>query len=126
MATDAEQLEDGEEAQVAWLLETGHDTPEMPRDFVNSLSQRLDAEFALMHSNGVHAAGLKPSANGSAHPSVDAEKQVELAPDRDAATDTKKVGRSRRRLALSMVAAASVVIAAAVISNPPAWAAAVR
>ena len=76
MATDLEHLDDGEEAQVAWLLESGHDTPEMPREFVSSLSQRLDAEFALIHANGFHAAAATPSTNGSAHSAVDAAELV--------------------------------------------------
>src|SRR6188508_96583 len=107
MATEAEQLDDGEEAQVAWLLGTGHDTPEMPREFVNSLSQRLDAEFALIHANGVHATVAAPSTNGSAHSAADAEKSVEVAPERGANGSAKRVGRSRRHWVLSVVAAAS-------------------
>jgi hypothetical protein len=126
MATDVEQHDDGEEAQVAWLLESGHDTPEMPREFVDGLRQRLDAEFALMHANGFHATGAKPSTNGAAHSTVDAAEAVEVAPEKEAAACAKRAGRPRRRWVLSMVAAASVALAAAIVSNPPAWAAAVR
>src|SRR4051812_33495988 len=112
MATDVEQLDDGEEAQVAWLLETGHDTPAMPREFVNALSRRLDSEFAALHSNGFHAAALKPSTNGAAHAATDAEKLVDVAPEPDASNTApaKRVARSRRHWVLSIVAAASVVL----------------
>jgi hypothetical protein len=126
MSTDLEQLDDGEEAQVAWLLESGHDTPEMPREFVSALRQRLDAEFALVHANGFHVANAVPSMNGSAR-SVDvASEPVEVAPERDTPGKAKSVRRSRRRLVMSLVAAVSVVLGAAIVSNPPAWAAAVR
>src|SRR6476646_1950128 len=101
MATDADQLDDGEEAQVAWLLESGHDTPEMPREFVDGLSQRLDAEFALIHANGFHAAVEAPSTNGAAHSLVDAGESVEVAPERETKVGAKRVGRSRRRWVLS-------------------------
>ena len=67
-----------------------------------------------------------PSTNGSAHSAADATEPVEVAPERDSTGSTKKVGRSRRRWVLSVVAAASVVLGAAIVSNPPAWAAAVR
>ena len=33
-------------------------------EFVSGLSQRLDAEFALIHANGFHAAVATPSMNG--------------------------------------------------------------
>lgn len=126
MATDIEQLDDGEEAQVVWLLESGHDTPEMPREFVDRLSQRLDSEFKLIHANGFHAAVAEPSTNSSTHSADDANELVEVAPEIGASGGAKKVGRSRRRWVLSVIAAASVVLGAAIVSNPPAWAAAVR
>src|SRR5258705_11298138 len=115
MATDLEHFDDGEEAQVAWLLESGHDGPRMSREFVEGLSERLNAEFALIHSNGFHAAAAMPSTNGSAHAAVDAEDAVEVAPERDVPGSTKKVVRSRRRWMLSVVAAASVVLGAAIV-----------
>src|SRR6478735_2865758 len=122
MATDREQLDDGEEAQVAWLLESGHDAPKMPREFVEGLSQRLDAEFALIHSNGFHPAAAVPSTNGSGHSAEVAKEPVEVAPDREAAGGAKQVVRSRRRWVMTIIAAASVVLGAAIVSNPPAWA----
>jgi hypothetical protein len=125
MATNVEQPDDGEEAQVAWLLESGHDTPEMPCEFVSSLSQRLDAEFALMHANA-HAGIAKLAVNGSAQSMVDATEPVDLAPERDEPGGARRVVRSRRRWVLSIVAAASVLLGVAILSNPPAWAAAVR
>src|SRR3954447_20423926 len=126
MANDLEQLDDGEEAQVAWLLESGHDMPAMSQEFVSGLSQRLDSEFALIHSNGFHAAVAQPSTNGSAHSHTENIHPVEVAPERDATAGKKNVVRRRRRWVLSIVAAASVVLGAAIVSNPPAWAAAVR
>src|SRR5262249_20931041 len=103
-----------------------HDAPEMPREFVSHLSKKLDAEFALIHANGSHTAAAAPSTNGAAHAAADAAELVEVAPQRESAGNTNKSGRSRRRWALSIVAAASVVLGAAIVSNPPAWAAAVR
>jgi hypothetical protein len=126
MSSDLEKLDDGEEAQVAWLLESGHDMPAMSREFVSGLRQRLDAEFALIHSNGFHAAVAQPSTNGSAHSHTETTHQVELASARDATAGKKIAGRTRRRWMLTIVAAASVVLGAAIVSNPPAWAAAVR
>src|SRR3954447_17129615 len=126
MANDLEQLDDGEEAQVAWLLESGHDMPAMSQEFVSGLSQRLDSEFALIHSNGFHAAVAQPSTNGSAHSHTENIHPVEVAPERDATAGKKNVVRRRRRWVLTIIAAASVVLGAAIVSNPPAWAAAVR
>ena len=125
MATDVEHLDDGEEAQVAWLLESGHDSPEMPREFIDSLSQHLDAEFALIHSNGFHAAVATPSTNGSAHSATDAKEPIEVASERGPSRGSKKAVQSRRWV-LTVIAAASVVLGAAIVSNPPVWAAAVR
>lgn len=126
MVTEAELPDDGEEAQVAWLLESGHDTPEMPSDFASALGQRLDAEFASLHANGSHCNDLKTSANGKAHSTTCSGSHAEPSPGREAIADVRKSRRSGRRWALSMAAAASVAIAAAVVSNPPAWAAAIR
>src|SRR3954470_3308612 len=126
MSSDLEKLDDGEEAQVAWLLESGHDMPAMSPEFVSGLSQRLDAEFALIHSNGFHAAIAEPSTNGAAHSHNGITQPVELAPERDATAGKTNVFRTRRRWVLTIVAAASVVLGAAIVSNPPAWAAAVR
>src|SRR5437868_2690061 len=126
MASDLEKLDDGEEAQVIWLLESGHDMPAMSREFVSGLSQRLDAEFALIHSNGFHAAVAEPSTNGSALSHTEITHMVEVVPERESTAGKKNVVRSRRRWVLSVVVAASVVLGAAIISNPPAWAAAVR
>src|SRR4051812_4475947 len=126
MASDVEKLDDGEEAQVVWLLESGHDAPAMSPEFVSGLSQRLDAEFALIHSNGFHAAVAEPSTNGSAHSPTENTHPVEVAPEREATAGKKNIGRTRRRWVLTIVAAASVVLGAAIVSNPPAWAAAVR
>src|SRR4051812_35684771 len=116
MASDVEQLDDGEEAQVAWLLESGHDMPAMSPEFVSGLCQRLDAEFALIHSNGFHAAIAELSTNGSAHSHTETTHPIELAPERDATAGKKNVGRRRRRWVLTIIAAASVVLGAAIVS----------
>src|SRR5215216_6086627 len=97
MASDLEKLDDGEEAQVIWLLESGHDMPAMSREFVSGLSQRLDAEFALIHSNGFHAAVAEPSTNGAAHSHNGTTQPVEVTPEREATARTKNIGRTRRR-----------------------------
>src|SRR5262245_43659668 len=128
MSTDLEHLDDGEEAQVAWLLESGHDTPEMSHEFRAALGKRLDAEFALLHANGSHAAApsLNGAMNGSAAPEAAEKELVEVAPQSDGESGEMTQRRPRRRWVISIVAAASVALAAAILSNPPAWAAAVR
>src|SRR4051794_21686407 len=126
MPSDIEKLDDGEEAQVAWLLESGHDTPELSIEFIRGLSQRLDAEFALIHSNGFRRAMAEPSTNGSAHSKTENTHPVEVAPERDTTAGKQNLVRTRRRWLWSIIAAASVVLGAAIFSNPPAWAAAVR
>ncbi len=45
MAMDHEQPEDSDASQLSWLLSSAHDAPEMRREFVSELSERLDAEF---------------------------------------------------------------------------------
>ena len=57
-----------------------------------ALRQRLDAEFALIHANGFHAASAKPSTNGVGNSPVVAEELVEVAPERDVGSSTKKCG----------------------------------
>jgi hypothetical protein len=135
MATEQDNPDDGEEAQVLWLLKIGHDTPAMRREFVDGLAQRLDAEFALLDGDGSHAASAAPilngSLNGSAHFAVDGKGLVDAATAREDAADKvcrpfRRVKRSRRRWVLSIVGAASVALASAIVSNPPAWAAAFR
>ena len=39
MATDHEQPDDGDEAQLAWLLTSAHDAPPMRGEFVRELSR---------------------------------------------------------------------------------------
>jgi uncharacterized protein DUF1549/uncharacterized protein DUF1553 len=127
MATELEHLDDGEDAQVAWLLEAANDLPAMRSEFVSALQQRLDAEFASMRSGGSFAAALAPHAtNGSARKSAVTNDLTEVAPEKEEISTTKRATRSRRRWVLSVIAAASVCMAAAILSNPPAWAAAVR
>ena len=46
MATDHEQPEDSDDAQLSWLLSSAHDAPEMRREFVSELSRAAGAEFA--------------------------------------------------------------------------------
>src|SRR4051812_1558187 len=126
MSTDLDHLDDGEEAQVAWLLESGHDAPQMPREFVTALSRLLDSEFTKLHSNGFHAAPaalslngpMNGSLNGSAHHAVVKNEPVEVAPERDAADKSCGATRPRRRWIISVVAAASVALAAAILTNP--------
>src|SRR6185295_9281448 len=120
MSTDLEHLDDGEEAQVAWLLESGHDTPEISREFVAALGKRLDAEFALLHANGSHTAipSLNGAMNGSAHPEVAEKELVEVAPKQEGESGEPTHRRSRRRWVMSIVGAASVMLAAAILSNP--------
>ncbi len=125
MSTDLENLDDGDDAQVAWLLTSAHDAPEMRREFLSALKGRLDDEFASLHSGGSFKATVAaPAKNGSVHPSP-AKWRAETA-DFDVAAKGEVPGRPRRRWVLSLVVAASVLLAGAVLINPPAWAAAVR
>ena len=129
MATEREHLDDGEDAQVEWLLTSAHDAPELRREFVDGLGQRLEAEFAALRGGDSFTAAIAPpKMNGSARTSFPAKELVEVAPKENSAgpEPAKGAGRPRRRWVLSVVAAASVLLAAAILSNPPAWAAAVR
>ncbi len=127
MATDFEHPDDDETAQVEWLLTSTFDAPEMRREFVDTLAKRLETEFASMQSAGSYAAAIAtPGTNRSDRKHGTSQEHVEVAPATDDPRSQGAAARPRRRWLWSLVAAASVLLAAAVLSNPPAWAAAVR
>jgi hypothetical protein len=116
MATDHEQTEDSDDRQLAWLLSTTYDAPEIRREFVSELAQRLEGEFAARDRAGMNGAAM-PSRNGAPH------KRVTLA-----AESHEGFGKPirRRRWFVAVATAASLLLAAAVLTDPPAWAAALR
>ncbi len=113
MAGDQEQIDDGDEAQLAWLLTSAHDAPPLRGAFVRELAERLDTEFAAAGSEFVARNGEAAHAmNGAAH-----AHKVEVA--------KPQAGR-RRRWVVGAAVAASLMMAVAVWTDPPAWAAVFR
>ena len=128
MATDQDNSEDADDAQLAWLLTAAHEAPEMRADFVNLLAQRLDREFAARGRAELNGAPV-PSVNGRAarvepspSPSLEGRESLERSPN----PLLEVRGRKRRRWLVVAATAASLLLAAAVLSDPPAWAAALR
>jgi hypothetical protein len=120
MAADQEQSDDGDEAQLAWLLTAAHDAPELRGEFARELAGRLDAEFAAACAAFVRRNGEAAYAMNGAVPIVEVAKpQVADRPWRAAA-------RPRRRWVVGTAVAASLLVAAAVWADPPAWAAVFR
>ena len=129
MATDHDQSEDADDAQLAWLLTSAHNAPEMRAEFTSALGQRLEREFAArgraeMYGMPVPSAnGLAQTAEPSPNPSLKGRGSVEPSPG------TSLRGRGsgpRRRWTMMVATAATLLVAAAVLSDPPAWAAALR
>ena len=65
MDTDLEHPDDGDGADLAWLLTSAHDAPEIRPEFASALAKRLDSEFASLRVNGTYAELMTPSTNGS-------------------------------------------------------------
>jgi hypothetical protein len=103
---DLEQPEDADDSQLAWLLSSAHEAPEMRPAFASELAGRLDAEFAARNRAGMNGAAT-PSRSGAA----------------SKITPYKPVPK-RRRWAFVIATAASLLAAAVVLRDPPAWAAA--
>src|SRR5688572_1443923 len=113
MSTDHDKSEESDDAQLAWLLTSAHDAPEMRPEFKSALSQRLEREFAVRGHVSTNGAAL-PSKNGSAHDHV-----VELAKESSSDPSLNGSGNSKRRRWTVMAAtAASLLVAAAVLSDP--------
>jgi hypothetical protein len=145
MATEHVQPDDADDAQLSWLLSSAHAAPAMRHEFVSSLTERLDAEFAARRRAGMNGAAA-PSRNGAPKPVgwVEPSETHHEAHDqtvgladghrRGAVVDCATVpvdpphqaSKLRRRRAVMMATAASLLVAAAVFSDPPAWAAALR
>ena len=124
MAADHEQPDDGDEAQLAWLLTSAHDAPPLRAEFVDELSRRLDAEFATagaeyVQRNG-HAALAPHAMNGSAPKEIEAER-VEVAKPIAKPIAKPRAVRSRVRWVVGAAVAASLMMAVAVWADPPAW-----
>jgi hypothetical protein len=130
MDTDLEHPDDGDGADLAWLLTSAHDAPEMRPEFASSLAKRLDSEFTSIRAGGVYEQLMTPYANGSSNGAAPAlvslNGRAEAATEEKSQPAAKVAPRSRRRWMISMAVAASLVLAAAIWSNPPAWAAAMR
>jgi hypothetical protein len=123
MARDFEKPEDSDDRQLAWLLTSAHESLEMRREFASELAQRLDVEFAARNRASMNGAA-NPSRNGAATKAevTQHDESVGLA-ERD--PPYKPVHR-RRRWLVAIATAASLLVVAAVVSDPPAWAAALR
>jgi hypothetical protein len=128
MATNHEKPDAHDDDQLSWLLTSAHDAPPMRAEFVAALNERLAAEFAeggRESRNGVAAA----SSNGALFSSgVVAKESLKVAPAEPSPNPSKNgKGTTRRRRWMVLGAtAASLLVAAAVLSDPPAWAAAFR
>jgi hypothetical protein len=121
MATEHDQPEESDDTQLSWLLTSAHQAPEMRREFSSALAQRLDTAFAVRRA-GMN--GAAASRNGAAHQH---DRRTNEAAEPWSSIAAGKSGNSRRRRWAVMIAtAASLMIAAAVLSDPPAWAAALR
>src|SRR5262245_48987635 len=126
MAADQELPDERDEAQLAWLLTSAHDAPEMRGEFVRELKERLDVEFAAARSEYVHRNGKATHGmNGAAakvevaKPPVEESAKVEVAQPRMAR-------RGRRRWVVGTAVAASLVMAVGVWADPPAFQAVFR
>jgi hypothetical protein len=114
MTSKYEQFDDADDEQVAWLLSTAHEAPAMREEFVNSLSKRLDAEFAARRD--------PKNNNGMPSPSINGANQV----GHDASAKRNGNSRPRGRWTIGIATAASLSLAAVVWSNPPAVATVLR
>jgi hypothetical protein len=121
MATDHDQPDAQDDAQVSWLLTSAHDAPPLRAEFVAALDERLAAEFAARGGESRNGAAAV-SSNGALVevPLVEAVAEPSPGPS------LKGRGKPRRRWMIVGVVAASLMVAAAVLSDPPAWAAAFR
>ncbi len=130
MATDHEQPDDGDDDQLAWLLSSAHDVPAMRGEFMSALSRRLDDEFAIRVPAPAGSGLAAPSSNGAARKAHGApELAVESSdssPTGESAATRPIARRQRRRWTVAIVTAASLLVAVAVLSDPPAFAAALR
>ena len=130
MAADHEQPDDGDEAQLAWLLTSAHDAPPLRAEFVDELSKRLDAEFAAagaeyVQRNG-HAAHAPHLMNGAARKVVEPENVEQAKVEVAKPVAKPRAVRSRVRWVVGAAVAASLMMAVAVWADPPAWQAVFR
>ena len=58
MATDREHPDGREDADIALLLESAFDAPQVRGEFISVLRRRLDAEFASLHRRGSFVAAI--------------------------------------------------------------------
>jgi hypothetical protein len=115
MASKYEQFDDADDEQLAWLLSTAHGAPAMREEFVNSLSKRLDADFAADRHLNNGDGKPSPSMNGASQ-----ESAAAAAVDIDPGLKPRSFSRTRRRWTIGIATAASLSLAAVVWSNPPA------
>jgi hypothetical protein len=127
MATDREQPDDVGDEQLAWLLTSAHDAPPMRAEFVSALSQKLDDEFAAA-SSARNGKLLRPLTNGDGKPHADlTAAPADSATAVEVAPTSGTTRRSRQRRWMTRIATvASLLLVVAIVSNPPAFAAAVR
>src|SRR3972149_990849 len=116
MSTRPEQIDDADDARLAWLLTSTYSAPEMRGEFASALAAKLDAEFAAGDSTPRLEQALAPSRNGHA-----ANGRV-AAVSHDVRADVVARRTPRwRRWSIGVAAAAALLVAMAVWSDPPAW-----
>ena len=125
MATDHEQPDAQDDAQLAWLLTSAHNAPPMRAEFMAALEERLVVEFAGRGQESRNGAA-PVSANGAVARFSNDVVAAELSLGPSPSPFLRGRGTSRRRWMIVGAAAASLMVAAAVLSDPPAWAAAFR
>ena len=129
MATDHDQTDAQDDDQLSWLLTAAHDAPPMRAEFIAALDERLAAEFGAR--GRVSRYGAAAGSSNGAHGTVPVDV-VPVEPSASSArlsspqASQKGRGTSRRRWAIVGATAASLMVAAAVLTDPPAWAAAFR
>jgi hypothetical protein len=134
MATNHNELEDSDDAQLAWLLSSSHDAPPMRSEFISALNERLAAEFEARRRNGRNgeAIGARDGVSDSAAIEAafsDASASAFLSECENKAPSLAalpKTSRKRRRWMAWCATAAGLVLVVAMLSDPPAWAAALR
>lgn len=150
MSANHKSFDDADDARLVWLLSSAASAPPLRETFAESLSAKLDAEFAAASGSTADAAGAPASivylhhartlnghANGhaNAHAS-NGHSQNGHSHNGDAnlhgfdSRPTLPIGSPRRRLvrrwSVGIAAAASLLIVMAVWSDPPAWANMIR
>jgi hypothetical protein len=127
MATNHEQPDAQDDDQLSWLLTSALGAPPMRAEFVAALNKRLAAEFAARGRESRNGAAAASSNGALSSHGTCANDSLEVVPAEPGANPALRGrGRLGRRLMVAGATAASLAVVAAVLSDPPAWAAAFR